>query len=190
MRFQMCLKRICTYIMYSTENVCARHIPSIDYLCRVRLKGTRAFMFFYSATAWTCYRKHIIFNFKKGEKRVNYIHTFKKMTDRISIKNYLWGHSLVLRGLRLWDGHCCDSGYSCGMGLISSLETSAFWHVRVSRLGVKLELQLQAHTTAKAMPNLSSMCDLLHSSRQRCTLNPLSEARDQTRILMHTTSGS
>ena len=46
------------------------------------------------------------------------------------------------------------------------------------RLGVKLELQLLAYTTATAMPDLSHVCDLHHSSWQHWILNPLSEARD------------
>jgi len=38
------------------------------------------------------------------------------------------------------------------------------------------------HSTA--MPDLSQVCDLHRSSRQRRILNPLSEARDQIRNLM------
>ena len=45
----------------------------------------------------------------------------------------------------------------------------------VPRLGVELELQLPAHTTATAMPDLSCVCDLHHSSWQRRILNPLTE---------------
>ena len=56
------------------------------------------------------------------------------------------------------------------------------WHVEVPRLGVKSELQLPAYTTA--MPDLSCICNLHHSSRQRQILNPLSETRDRTRNLM------
>ena len=56
--------------------------------------------------------------------------------------------------------------------------------MEVPRLGVKLELQLQAYTTATAMQDLSCVFDLHHSSRQRQILNPLSEAKDQTRNLM------
>ena len=52
------------------------------------------------------------------------------------------------------------------------------------RLGGKSELQLQVYTTATAMPDLSHICDLHHSSRQRQILNPVSEARDSTVILM------
>ena len=50
--------------------------------------------------------------------------------------------------------------------------------VEAPRPGVELELQLQAYNTATATQAPS------HSSRQRWTLNPLSEARDQTHILM------
>ena len=59
-------------------------------------------------------------------------------------------------------------------------------HVEVPRLGVKSELQLQAYTTATVTQNLSHICNLHHSSHQHQILNPLSEARDQTRILMDT----
>ena len=50
----------------------------------------------------------------------------------------------------------------------------------VPQLRVTLELQLPAHTTATAMPDLSRICDLHPSSRQHWILNPLSKARDQT----------
>ena len=46
--------------------------------------------------------------------------------------------------------------------------------------GVELELQLQAYTTATATQDPCRICDL------RQNLNPLSEGRDQTRILMET----
>ena len=55
-------------------------------------------------------------------------------------------------------------------------------HMEVSRLGVKSELQLLAYTTVTATRDLS----LHHSSWQRRSLNPLSEARDQTHALMDT----
>ena len=60
------------------------------------------------------------------------------------------------------------------------------YHMEVARLGVKLELQLLAYTTATATPVLSRICDLYHSSRQRRFPNPLSESKDQTCILMDT----
>ena len=53
-------------------------------------------------------------------------------------------------------------------------------HLEVPRLGVQLELQLPASATATATSDLSRVCDLHHSSRQRRLLNPLSEARDRT----------
>ena len=54
--------------------------------------------------------------------------------------------------------------------------------MEVHRLGLELELQLLAYTTAT--PDPSHICDLYHSSQQRLILNPLSEARDRTHILM------
>ena len=61
-------------------------------------------------------------------------------------------------------------------------------HSEVPKLGVKLELQLLAYTTttATAMPDPSHIYYLHCSLWQRQILNPLSEARDQTRILMDT----
>uniref|UniRef100_A0A8C3WB74 RAB36, member RAS onco family n=1 Tax=Catagonus wagneri TaxID=51154 RepID=A0A8C3WB74_9CETA len=47
-------------------------------------------------------------------------------------------------------------------------------------------LQLPAYATATAMPNPSHLCNLHHSSWQRCILSPLSEAGDHTCILMDT----
>ena len=58
--------------------------------------------------------------------------------------------------------------------------------MEVSRLGVKLELQLLAFTTATATWDPSHVFDLHYSLRQHKILNPPSEAMDQTRILMHT----
>ena len=60
------------------------------------------------------------------------------------------------------------------------------WHMEVTRLGVELELQLMAYATAIAMPDLSHVCDLHHSSWQCWILNPLSKARDWTHVLMAT----
>ena len=57
-------------------------------------------------------------------------------------------------------------------------------HMEVPRLGVKLELELPAYTTATASPDPSLVYSLHHSSRQHQILNPLSKARDQTHILM------
>ena len=57
-------------------------------------------------------------------------------------------------------------------------------HMEVPRLGVELELQLTAYTRDTASRDPSRICDLHHSSQQCRILNPLSEARDQTRNLM------
>ena len=53
-------------------------------------------------------------------------------------------------------------------------------HMEVPRLGVKSELYPLAYAAATAMRDLSRVCDLCHSSRQRRILNPPSEARDPT----------
>ena len=53
-----------------------------------------------------------------------------------------------------------------------------------SSLGVKSELQLPAYSTAIAKWDPSHICDLHHGPWQHQILNPLSEARDLTHILM------
>ena len=53
--------------------------------------------------------------------------------------------------------------------------------MEVPRLGVQLELQPPAYTTATATPDLSRVCNLHHRSRQPRNLNPLREAGDGTR---------
>ena len=58
--------------------------------------------------------------------------------------------------------------------------------MEVPRLGVELELQPPAYTSATATQDLSCICDLHHSSRQCWIPDALSEARDRTRILMDT----
>ena len=58
--------------------------------------------------------------------------------------------------------------------------------MEVPRLGVKLKLRLLAYTTATATWEPSQVCDLHHSSWQCWILDPLTEARDQTHILMVT----
>ena len=56
--------------------------------------------------------------------------------------------------------------------------------MEVPTLEVESELHLLAHATATATWDLSQICDLYHNSWQRWILNPLSKARDCTRILM------
>ena len=58
--------------------------------------------------------------------------------------------------------------------------------MEIPRLGVELELQLPAYTTATAKPDLSHIYKLHHSSQQHWILSPLSKARDQTPVLMDT----
>ena len=48
----------------------------------------------------------------------------------------------------------------------------------------RMELQPLAYATATATPDLSHICNLRHSSGQCQILNPLSEARDRTCVLM------
>ena len=50
----------------------------------------------------------------------------------------------------------------------------------------RIRLQLLDYTIATATPDLSQVCNLHHSSWQCQILNPLSEARDQTHILVDT----
>ena len=56
--------------------------------------------------------------------------------------------------------------------------------MEVPRLEVESELQLLAYTTATATRDLSLICDPYHSPWQCRIFNPLSEARDQTCVLL------
>ena len=58
--------------------------------------------------------------------------------------------------------------------------------MEVPSLGVQLELQPSAYGTATATLDQSRVCDLHHSYWQHQILNPLSEARDRTCVLMDT----
>ena len=58
--------------------------------------------------------------------------------------------------------------------------------MEVSRLGVKMELQLKPYTTATATKDPSQVCNLQDSSQQPWIFNPLSEARDGACVLMDT----
>ena len=62
--------------------------------------------------------------------------------------------------------------------------------MEVPGLEVISELQLLIYTTATAMPDLSYICDLNCSLWQCRILSPLSEASDQTHILMDSMSDS
>ena len=56
--------------------------------------------------------------------------------------------------------------------------------MQVLRLGVESELEMPAYTIDTAMPDLSHIFHLHHSSWQRRILNLLSKARDRTHNLM------
>ena len=58
------------------------------------------------------------------------------------------------------------------------------------RPGAEWELQLLAYISATATPDPSRICDLRCSLPQHGIHNPLSEARDQTHILIETMLGS
>ena len=58
--------------------------------------------------------------------------------------------------------------------------------MEVPRLGTESELQLLNYTIAAAMQDLSPIFNLHRSLWQYRILNPLSEVRDQTHILMDT----
>ena len=59
-------------------------------------------------------------------------------------------------------------------------------HMEAPRLGVKSELQLPAYPTATAMPHPNCICNLHRNLRQWQILNPLSKAKNRTRILTDT----
>ena len=58
------------------------------------------------------------------------------------------------------------------------------WNMEVPRLWVESELYLLAYATATTMQDPSQVFNLHHSSRQCRILNPMSEAGDQTCVLM------
>ena len=58
--------------------------------------------------------------------------------------------------------------------------------MEVPRLEVKAELQLWVYAITTANQTLSLICNLHHNLQQHQILNPLSEARDPTLIVMDT----
>ena len=59
-------------------------------------------------------------------------------------------------------------------------------HMEVPRLGVQFKLQLLAYTIATAIRDPSCTCNLHHSSRQGQITDPLSKAKDWTRVVTDT----
>ena len=60
------------------------------------------------------------------------------------------------------------------------------WHVEVPRIAVNRAVAAGLHHSRIATLDRSHGCDLHHSSWQCWILDPLSEARDQTRVLTDT----
>ena len=85
----------------------------------------------------------------------------------------------------------CWNGNSSSLDCLTSLYLFLFfifcflgprlWDMEVPRLGGRIGAAAGGYATATAMRDLSHISDLHHSSRWRWLLNPLSEARDQTR---------
>ena len=97
------------------------------------------------------------------------------------------GFSATWTGLGLASLPCAKEASSCGSSVVFCLFVCLFfwsfcpfraipWYTEVPRLRAEEELQLPAYTTATATQDLSRVCDLHHSSRQRWVLNPLREA--------------
>ena len=80
--------------------------------------------------------------------------------------------------------HACGSFYS--IFFFFFFLRPHLWDMEVPRLEFKSKLQLSAYTTVTAMPDLSCINELCHSLWQHQNLNPLSKARNWTRILMDT----
>ena len=78
------------------------------------------------------------------------------------------------------------NGKTCFYFILKILFRATPWPMEVPRLGVELKLQLLIYPTATAIQDPSHICDLHYSSRQCPILNPLSETRDRTYILMDT----
>ena len=89
-----------------------------------------------------------------------------------ALTQYDWWGFLVLGGV----------GLVLFLWLVLSFLGLHSQHVEVPGLGVELELQLPAYTTATATQDLHHICNRHHSSWQ--DLNPLSKAKDQIHILM------
>ena len=70
--------------------------------------------------------------------------------------------------------------------LLSSFQGHTHGRWKFPGQGVQSELQPLAYTIATATQHLSHVCIPYHSSRQHQILNPLSEAKGRTHILMDT----
>ena len=84
-------------------------------------------------------------------------------------------------GLTWIKSKLCSCLFVCSVFLGPYLQ-----HREVPRLGIKLELLPRAYVTATAVPDPSRIRKLHHRSQQHRILNPLSEARDRSCILIDT----
>ena len=118
-----------------------------------------------------------------------------QQSQHMPLKPVSWlYHANIQMNQKLWRTYNGKSHFNCCLNIakLFNLSFLIFFfffncflgshlrHVEVPRLGVKLELQLQAHVTARAMQDLSHD----HSSWQCQILDLLSEARDRIHILM------
>ena len=136
----------------------------------------------------------VIFMFKARNHRVSYI--FLSTGDE---KKLIFSHSSDLEifpltngksnrwdNLKMWTNILIATDPKIQLFLCVYFLGPHLQHMEVPRLGAEMELQLPAYTTATAVWDLSRICNLHHSSWQCQNLNPLSEDRVQTRVLMDT----
>ena len=91
--------------------------------------------------------------------------------DLFNINQYIVGFGLLV--------FCWGFFSFCFLGPLMQL-------MKAPRLGVELELQLLAYTTATAMPGMSCVCNPHHSSQQCQIPKPMSKSKDWTHDLMNT----
>ena len=95
----------------------------------------------------------------------------------------LWPITDLLSNLQIFfiNSHSSRTGFFFFFFLAFSTEPTAY-----GRSQARGGMRAAARATATATPGPSLVCDLHHSSLHCWILNPLSEARDQTSILMDT----
>ena len=98
----------------------------------------------------------------------------------------LISHHSVLQGFRNSGPETKDEDQIPISFLLSFFVFLGLHLQQVLSLGVESELWLPAYTTATVTRDLSHVCDLHCSSRQRHILNSLSEVRDWTYLLTDT----
>ena len=101
------------------------------------------------------------------------------------MKSVQWEHGAQAGSGQGPEGTLCHTGSPPSVFLFFAFSGLHLRHTEVPGLGAESELQLPAYTaaTATAMQDPSRICDLHHSSQLQI-LNPLSQARDQSRNLM------